>query len=71
MQVLQGYFASHFRLRWWQGIHAFLARLRLLIVADMTGALLCRSRVDNSKVDVLLGWPGRKHSLPVQTSRVP
>jgi hypothetical protein len=31
----QGYSASHFRLRWWQGMHAFLARLRLAGVVDM------------------------------------
>ncbi len=33
----QGYLASHFLLRWWQGMHAFLARLRLRVatIADM------------------------------------
>lgn len=32
LHLLQGYLASHFRLRWWQGMHAFLARLRLIVI---------------------------------------
>lgn len=36
----QGYAVSHFRLRWWHGMHAFLARLRLAIVVDITGEML-------------------------------
>ena len=35
VQALHGYSASHFRLRWWHGMHAFLARLRLAIAVDM------------------------------------
>lgn len=32
LHLPQGYLASHFRLRWWQGMHAFLARLRLIVI---------------------------------------